>query len=1337
MSEPSVDTERKFHESWLGMAQPLDGLVVSVPALLEAQCFGRVPLALQERLRELCPERAPGGPRAIGDLSAFFREILGLAPERFDRDGALPRELSLYVPEGAQSLRPTLALRRPPGPAPASVPGAETPASEAGAAYQLLVWDLAPHVGLPLDAAEQLTGPWSYPPMQKLDRLLRACRVPIGLLTNREVVRLVYAPHGESTGSISFRLDDLASPGGKPLLDAFVTLLSESRLYGLSEDQRLPAVLRQSRLRQADVTGALAGQILEALQLLLEGFDAAAGRDQSPVFREALQSGDAVYGGLLTVLLRLVFLLYAEEHGLLPVEHEHYAQNLSLLGLFADLQADAGAYPDSMARRFGAWPRLVALFRAVFLGVRHGSLVMPPRHGELFDPERFPFLEGRSGGGAAPVKSAEERARVRLPSVDDGTLLRLLERLLYLREPGKGGSRGQRLSYRALDVEQIGSVYESLMGYHVRRLPSAAILAKRPAIWIAASDLLALSPRERQRHLVEELGLDREPVRKAASAIAEAQSEDELLSALEPLRRSRVERAPAGRLVLVPGPERRRTSSHYTPRGLSAPIVRSALEPLLASLSATPLAPEAGEDRVGAARALTSSQILSLQICDPAMGSGAFLVEACRFLGDQLVAAWTREGTLGPKGLAAEDAVTKARRLVAQRCLYGVDKNPFAVGLAKLSMWLVTLAKDEPFTFLDHALRHGDSLVGLAPEQLAAFDWSAGTQLPICHQVVAGCVARAREKRLEILALAERSGAEAAREKERLLEEAEGALARARLVGDVALSAFFGGENEKGRQIDRDRLERLLLLPWLEKGGPPPPELVERQRALRERTPAFHWPLEFPEVFAKERPAGPGFDAFVGNPPFAGKNSIAELGIEAFLPWLQTVHPGAHGNADLVAHFFRRAFSLLAARGSMGLIATNTVGQGDSRASGLQWILAHGGRIAEATRSMPWPGDASVSVAVVQLAKGELPLPEPRLDGAPVPAINSRLRGSPERPDPVPLRANAGLSYVGSYVLGMGFTLTPDERDELVRRDPKNGERIFPYLGGEEVNSSPTQSFDRYVINFGALSLEEAERWPDLLAIVREKVKPERDRQNREIRKRYWWRFGESTPALYAALAGKRRCLVCSRVSKHLVFAWQPADRVFADRLYAFPLEDAARFAVLQSRLHEPWARLLSSTLEDRLNYAASDCFDPFPFPPAEALRGGGPLDLLGERLNDARARYLVRTNQGLTQCYNRLRDPACHDPEVVSLRALHEELDREVRSAYGWPDLELPPYASPRTPAEQAALARFEDELIDRLFALNAARAAQERLEAPRAPKPKPPRKPKGSQPSLFEEPE
>ena len=491
-------------------------------------------------------------------------------------------------------------------------------------------------------------------------------------------------------------------------------------------------------------------------------------------------------------------------------------------------------------------------------------------------------------------------------------------------------------------------------------------------------------------------------------------------------------------------------------------------------------------------------------MCDPAMGSGAFLVEACRFLGEQVVEAWRRSGELPALIEKHGEPLLHAKRLVAERCLYGVDKNAAAVELAKLSLWLETLSADKSFTFLDHVLRHGDSLVGLDPDQIRAFHWAPDEQVPFMKLLVERTLTEVREHREAIQALAEDESDFAQGEKRRLLELAELAMERVKLVADACVGAFFAADKPKARELEREK--RLAVVEaWLggdeEKRG----EIEEWSREMREKHAPFHWHLELPEVFFLER-ADPleearvnraaFMDAFVGNPPFMGGSTISTKLGGSYLAWLLALHEQAHGNGDLSAHFFRRVAEMVGAHGTIGLIATNTISQGDTRTMGLQCLVQHGGfAIYDATRTMVWPGDAAVSVSVVLLAKGraQRTLHQLRLDGEDVLAISSRLRATPERADPIPQKTNADFSFMGSKISGEGFTLTSEVRAALITNDKRSADRILPYLGGQEVNTSPTQSHDRYVISFGQMTLKEAERWPDLIAVVRENVKPERE----------------------------------------------------------------------------------------------------------------------------------------------------------------------------------------------------------------------------------------------------
>jgi hypothetical protein len=541
-------------------------------------------------------------------------------------------------------------------------------------------------------------------------------------------------------------------------------------------------------------------------------------------------------------------------------------------------------------------------------------------------------------------------------------------------------------------------------------------------------------------------------------------------------------------------------------------------------------------------------------------------------------------------------------------------------------------------------------------------------------------------------------------------------------IADACVGAFFAADSDKAREQDRVRRQDVLGT-WLSKSedgvAPPVPQNV---RELSAPAYCFHWPLEFPEVFHGKRPdpleadqtnKAAWMDSFVGNPPFMGGGQISGSFGDSYLAWLLAVHEQAHGNADLAAYFFRQCFHLLGVHGTIGFIATNTISQGDTRSTGLKYLVDNRGRLFDAVRSMKWPvPGANVAVSVVHVAKGSVAagLLEARLDGRPVQALNSRLRGKPERGEPVRLTANRGLQSKGVDVYGEGFVLTVAERNELVTTEPRNAARIFEYIGGDDVNSEPTQSSSRYVVNFSGMSLAEAEKWPVLVERLRRSVLSERLKlRDNDINRRlksHWWLYWADRPEMTAKLSVLGRCLVTANVTKHLMMSFQPTTRVFSKQLFVFPFDAASHLALLQSRVHEVWARLLSSSLEDRLRYTASDCFDTFPFPEEPAF---AKLDSVGERLDTERRAYLSKHAVGLTTTYNRLKDASVTDPEVQALRALHEEVDRAVLAAYGWSDIPVPPYCG-ATPAQLEA---FEDEVLDRLFDLNARRAEAEKLLA------------------------
>ena len=943
----------------------------------------------------------------------------------------------------------------------------------------------------------------------------------------------------------------------------------------------------------------------------------------------------------------------AEDRGLLSSD-ETFVNSYSVGGLFERLREDQAHNPDTMDQRYGAWARLLVLFRLIYQGARHGKMSIPGRKGYLFDPDRYPFLEGRPN-----AKSQE----IQIPRVPDGVLYRVLTQLLVL--------DGERLSYRNLDVEQIGSVYEAMMGFelHVAKGPSIALKPKKRGgapITINLSELEAIASAKRNDWLNKEA--DQKVTGQAERALKEAASIDDLMAALDKRIAKNVTPTivPVRAMIFQPSAERRRSGSHYTPRSLTQPIVEAALAPVLKNLGENPK-PE---------------QILALKVCDPAMGSGAFLVEACRQLGDALVQAWHQHNDT-PILPPDEDELLHARRLVAQRCLYGVDKNVMAVDLAKLSLWLATLARDHEFTFLDHALRHGDSLLGLSARQIAAFDWEPNPSLSFLEGELRRRIGLAAGFRKRILEA--REGTPYAQLAQQLAD-GEGALGIVRNVGDVLAGAFFAGDKPKTRQTARLLQEEQVKVAF---GNPPDLiagiQLEDVARALRQQVKPvvpFHWELEFPEVFGLDDALRPqdGFDVIVGNPPFAGKNTIVDGAPDGYIDWLKMLHAETHGNADLVAHFFRRAFGILRPNGCFGLIATNTIAQGDTRSSGLRWICMNGGTIYRAIKRYKWPGEAAVIVSVIHIAKGIVPGPYV-LANRKVDRITAYLFHAGENDDAVQLEENSNKSFAGSFILGMGFTFDDTDKKNiasslaemhrLIDNDPHNTERIFPFIGGEEINTSPNHAHHRYVINFGEMSEAEAREWPELMAIVEERVKPSRMNDNRDTRKKYWWRFAETTPALFRAMSKQSHVLAQCRISSWLSFVLLETGAVFDISLNVFPIKQPMNaFPILQSRIHEVWARFMASSMKDDIRYTPSDCFETFAFP--NEFEHDEALEKAGRDYYDFRSSLMIRNNEGLTGTYNRFHRPDDQSLEIARLRELHEFMDQAVLEAYGWKDLKL-----------------------------------------------------------------
>jgi hypothetical protein len=924
---------------------------------------------------------------------------------------------------------------------------------------------------------------------------------------------------------------------------------------------------------------------------------------------------------------------------------------------------------------------------------------MPARLGYLFDPDRYTFLSADADG--------------KMPLVSDAVIYRVLRLLLVV--------DGERLSYRSLDVENIGAVYETMMGFSVYQSEGSTVLiggGMAPAA-VELDALLEVKAADRVAKLEEWTGYKASA--KNAKAVKEAKDAGELEVALGGvIRRDLTPKALAkGAITLNPGEERRRSGSHYTARELTRPLVGKAFEPHFNRLGEKPRA----------------ADILTMTICDPAMGSGAFLVEACRQLSAKVVKAWDDYPEDKPAVPEGESIEFVALRTVAQRCIFGVDRNPMAVDLAKMSMWLLTISKDHPFTFMDHSMKHGDALVGMSKEQIKKFHWDlseGGENLPALRALDRE-IDEAIEARLQLRNL----NADETAELQKKLNEANAMLEKAKRAGDLLVYAWFSNDTDKSRIEARNRYADSLVEAI--KPGSRERKAIEDLRFASKPLAPFHWELEFPEVFAE---GAKGFAVFVGNPPFAGKNTATAGNAEHYLDYLaEVVTPGSSGASDLVAHFFTRPYTLLKVSGLTGpgtlcLISTKTIRQGNTRESSLASIRKAGGEIYHAQRRVTWPGKAAVVIATVGISKGASGL-TPVLDGKQVSRISSFLIDADVDDTPPALTPNIGRSFQGSIILGAGFTFDDEKPEataiarmhEILGRSPDLQSYVKIYVGGEQVNNQATFQAERHVIDFGEMTEGQASELVDLWQILDEKVKPER--QKRLTGKKLdeflikeprsagqWWKHLRPRNELYSQINGHPRVLVANcAAAKFLTFSFVPGGCVYAHSLYVFADPTFAHFAVVQSRVHEVWARMFGTSMKDDLRYTGTTCYENFPFPPVS-----DQLEAAGASYDNERSAVLVKLQLGLTKLSNRLNSQDDHSPEMIRLRELHAAMDKAVLDAYGWTDI-VPAYEysgdyenEDGTPGSVRLnfTEEVRDDILKRLLALHAERVKSEKAQAP-----------------------
>ncbi|MFS0853293.1 Eco57I restriction-modification methylase domain-containing protein [Microbacterium sp. 179-I 3D4 NHS] len=1140
------------------------------------------------------------------------------------------------------------------------------------------------------------TDGWSANAIDRMAVLLRETGITIGIVTDGRWWGLVSAAKDVTTASGVW--DALLWREERASRDAFLALAGYASIAGGAPEKRLPLVFAKSVASAEEITEALGDQVRRAVELVLQSMSdthlrAVSEGESSPLPEDP----KAAYEGAVTVLMRIVFLLFAEERGLLP-EHDLYRSSYAIAGLRQLLQQDATATSlEALDHSWEAWHRLLAASNAVFGGASFQDMRMPAYGGSLFDPSRFPWLYATDSQG---------RLRVRLT---DRAMLAVL-RAVQTIENG-----AMQLSFRDLDVEQIGYVYEGLLGYSAAYVTDVTIgLAGKsgfePEIALAELEKIrdeAPTPTDFAERLIGQLKKTQEQskprtanqIAKAygvddPAAVADARTrlryallgDDALAARLEPFHgliradlRGFPYVVPAGGLVMTESPQRANTGTHYTPRALAEEVVLHALEPLV--YRPGPLDTENRTEW----KLRSSSEILDLKIADIAAGSGAFLVAAARYLADRLIEARAKEGL----DVSHESDLKRwAVREVVARCLYGADINGMAVEMCKLSLWLISMDAGKPFSFVDDRVFHGNSLLGvISEEQLKAQhihpERRYGREQLLWFDVDKDLNGAARIRRE--LASGQVDDADRMRStkaKHALLNQADQLTAKLRDVADGIVAAGLLEGGKPGRRLDNryDDLADALRAAY------PAEEEFTFDRAALDKiikaglTPTvstgearwkpLHWVLEVPDVIH----AGSGFDAIIGNPPFLGGQKLTSAMGVNIRDWLiAVVAGGSRGSADLVAYFLRRVSDLIRPGGTFGLIATNSVAQGATRDVGLAALVDGGTEIYRSVRSSPWPSrSANLEFAAVWAANNRV-VHSPRIaDGSTTSRIGSLLEPTGRViGEPIRLAQNIGRTYQGSIVLGAGFVLSPEEAARMIEADARNAEVIQPYLNGEDLNSRPNRDAARWVINFKTMSEVEAASYPEPFARISDLVRPVRQRRNEAgefvLRKPLpdrWWQYAEKRPALYAAIQSLERVIVMAQVSATLAPAFVTPRQVLDAKLVVFPSAEASDFAVLCSTVHRSFAVRYGTTMRTDATYTPKTVYLPFPRPASNDR-----LSELGERFSAYRDEVMLERQIGLTALYAEIASSSSDD-DLVRLRDLQIDIDTSVLAALGWSDL-------------------------------------------------------------------
>jgi len=476
-----------------------------------------------------------------------------------------------------------------------------------------------------------------------------------------------------------------------------------------------------------------------------------------------------------------------------------------------------------------------------------------------------------------------------------------------------------------------------------------------------------------------------------------------------------------------------------------------------------------------------------------------------------------------------------------------------------------------------------------------------------------------------------------------------------RTVGSEVPGAYFPLSNMFGIEIESFAVDLARLSLWMaqwltaERLGQNEQTLPLADLSCVKRGDALR--LSWPEA-----------EAIVSNPPYHGSQNLRSVLPENQIEFIEEEFEC--GLKDLCVYWFRRAAQVMRPGDRAGMVGTNSIAQNQGREASLNYVVEHGGVITDAVSRHDWPDGAVVNVSIVNWVQDPVePLSEFTLDGEPVVGVNTRLQASKvpvEEYEALP--ANAGRSFQGPIPVGR-FDLSIEEGQALVALDDADyGKVVRPYLVGKDIAREPDQSASRMIIDFAQLPLEKAEDYPAAIELIRERVKPEREKNNDERFRKFWWQFGRPRGEMREALTELDRYIGGTATGKRFLFSWVEPVVCPSNAMNVFAFDDDYSMGVLSSSAHLAWAHSEGSSLRKDPRYTPTSCFETFPWPTASDAQRE-EIGQLTRELIKLRSSICQKEQIGLTKLYNQMDEEGRQE-----LRKAHSALDKAVAKAYGWP---------------------------------------------------------------------